>query len=339
MALRAAPFLLCPVILLAVAAGVAAQTGPGLPAGGISSNLPATGWVSAADPIRLRIPAAIGAAGTRLAVFIGRTDWTSLFSITADGLEYLPKMLTLPSGEHELVVYAVTPDHVWNEQARFPIRVRTRSGFEKAETIPAVDLGTRAQMVEAHDPTDNISGRPTYRDANVTTGIKGALVRDGVTYDFDAGVVGVSYQPEALRFGTLADDAPRMDLSSYSFKVSAGRASALVGHLSFGKSRHLITGFASRGFSATAPLGSRGDVSFMIANGASIVGWSNPFGVNNVAHRIIAGSVGVELVANRPGGLRLEGTLLDGSLEIGLVTSISQPFCEACDRLRIDAAG
>jgi hypothetical protein len=106
-----------------------------------------------------------------------------------------------------------------------------------------------------------------------------------------------------------------MDLSSYSFKVSAGRASALVGHLSFGKSRHLINGFASRGFSATAPLGSRGDVSFMIANGTSIVGWSNPLGVNNGSHRIVAGSVGVELVAGRPGGLRIEGTLLDGSLE------------------------
>jgi len=31
--------------------------------------------------------------------------------------------------------------------------------------------------------------------------------------------------------------------------------------------------------------------------------------------------------------------LLDGSLEIGLVTSISRPFCAACDRLRLSADG
>lgn len=314
MASRTVTLLLCPVVVLAVAAGAAAQTAPGLPPGAISSNLPPTGWVSAADPIRLRIPANVP-ADARLAVFIGRTDWTSQFAVTPEGLEYQPKTLLLPSGEHEVVVYVVTPANVWAEQARFPLRVRGRGGFDKADIVPAVDVGARSQMFEGHDPADNISGRPTYRDVNVTTGVGAALVRDGVTLDFDAGVVGVSYRPEALRFGTLGDSAPQMDLSSYSVKVSAGPASALVGHLSFGRSRHLINGFASRGFSATAPLGARADVSFMIANGTSIVGWSNPFGVNNGAHRIIAGSVGVELVAGRPGGLRLEGTLLDGSLE------------------------
>jgi hypothetical protein len=315
MACRPRPFLLGLVAVLVAAASAAAQTAPAPPGGGISSNLPPSGWVSATEPIRLKIPGVTLAAGARLAVFIGSTDWTSLFAATADGLEYRPRTLMLPSGEHELVVYVVTPANAWTEQARFPIRVRARGGFEKADAIPAADFGTRAQVFEAHDPSDNISGRPTYRDVNVATGIKATLARDGVTFDFDAGVVGVSYQPEALRFGTLADSAPRIDLSSYSVKVSGGRASALVGHLSFGKSRHLIPGFASRGFSAAASLGSRADVSFMVANGTSIVGWSNPFGLNNGAHRVIAGSVGVELVAARPGGLRLEATLLDGSLE------------------------
>ena len=254
MASRTVPFLLCPALILAVAAGAAAQTAPVLPAGGISSNLPPTGWVSAADPVLLRVPAG-AAADARLAVFIGRTDWTSLFATTAEGLEYRPQALLLPSGEHELVVYAVTPANLWTEQARFPLRVRGRGGFEKAEIVPAMDLGTRAQMVEGHDPADNISGRPTYRDVNLTTGVRTSLARDGVTLDLDAGVVGVSYRPEALRFARSRTARREMDLSSYSFKVSAGRASALVGHLSFGRSRHLINGFASRGFSATAPLG------------------------------------------------------------------------------------
>ena len=315
LALRALSWLLCPVVVLAVPAGAAAQTAPGLPAAGIGSNLPSNGWVAAADPILLRIPAMAVAPNSRIAVFIGGTDWTSLFAATAEGLEYRPRALMLPSGEHELVVYAVTAANVWTEQAKFLLRVRGRGGFEKAETIPAIDLGTGAQMLNGHDQPDNISSRSTNRDFTITTGIRTALIRNGVTLNLDAGVVGVSDQPEALRFGTLSGTAPLVDLSSYSFKVSTRRTSALIGHLSFGKSRHLINGFASRGVSATAALGSRLDVSFIAANGTSIVGWSNPFGVNNGAHRIIAGSVGVELVSGRPGGLRVEGTLLDGSLE------------------------
>jgi hypothetical protein len=133
-------------------------------------------------------------------------------------------------------------------------------------------------MLDVHDQPSNISGRSSNRDVTITTGVRTALVKNGVTLNADAGVVGVSDQSEALRFGTLAADAPLMDLSSYSVKVSAGRASALLGNVSFGKSRHLINGFASRGFSANVALGSRFDVSFMMANGTSIVGWSNPFG-------------------------------------------------------------
>src|SRR5688572_28635717 len=163
MASRTVPFLLCPALILAVAAGAAAQTAPVLPAGGISSNLPPAGWVSAADPVLLRIPAG-AAADARLAVFIGRTDWTSMFATTAEGLEYRPQALLLPSGEHELVVYEVTSANVWTEQGKFSLRVRGRGGFEKAETAPAIDLGTGAQMLQAHGQPDNISSRSTNRD-------------------------------------------------------------------------------------------------------------------------------------------------------------------------------
>jgi GTP 3',8-cyclase len=40
-----------------------------------------------------------------------------------------------------------------------------------------------------------------------------------------------------------------------------------------------------------------------------------------------------------PGDVAERYRLLDGSLEVGLVTSISQPFCDACDRLRLSADG
>jgi hypothetical protein len=43
----------------------------------MSSNLPPTGWVAPADPILLRIPATAVAPNSRIAVFIGGTDWTA----------------------------------------------------------------------------------------------------------------------------------------------------------------------------------------------------------------------------------------------------------------------
>ena len=310
-----APFVLLAGLLAGAwldPAPAAAQT-PSPPVAGFASNLPATGWLSATDPILLRIAPATLPPGARIAVFIGRTDWTSLFAATAEGLEYRPRTLTLPAGEHEVIVYAVTPANVWTEQARFPLRIRTLGGLEKADAAPALDVAFRSQLDEGHAPAENAPPRPTFRDVTLTGGVKALLARGGVEWSLESNVVGVTNRPEALRFAERADEAPRIDLSSYAVKVAKGRASALLGHLTFGGSRHLITGFASRGVSVAVPLGSRADAAFMLANGTTIVGWANPFGLNDGDHRVIAGTVGVELVAGRPGGLRLEGTWLDGS--------------------------
>ena len=293
-------------------APAAAQV-PTTPIAGFVSNLPATGWVSGTDPIVLRVPPASLPPGARGAVFIGRTDWTSLFATTAEGLEYRPRTLTLPPGEHEVVVYAVTPANVWTAQARFPLRVRTRVGLEQADATPAMDVAFRSQFDEGHAPAENAPPRATFRDLTLTGGVKTLVARGGVQWSLESNVVGVTNRPEALRFAERAETAPRIDLSSYGVKVSKGRANALLGHLTFGGSRHLINGFASRGLSVAMPLGRRADAAFMMANGTSVVGWTNPFGLNDTEHRVIAGTVGVELAAARPGGVRLEGTWLDGS--------------------------
>ena len=111
--------ILCACLTFAVPAGASAQADPAAPPSGtVAANLPAGGWISATDPVLLTIPRTSVPAGARLAVFIGRTDWTSLFSVTAEGLEYRPRTLTLPSGEQELVVYAVAPTNVWTEIAQ-----------------------------------------------------------------------------------------------------------------------------------------------------------------------------------------------------------------------------
>jgi hypothetical protein len=49
-------------------------------------------------------------------------------------------------------------------------------------------------------------------------------------------------------------------------------------------------------------------------NGSSVVGWSNPLGLSRSAHRIVSGTLGVEVAPRRPGLVRVEASLLDGSL-------------------------
>src|SRR5581483_722601 len=62
------------------------------------------------------------------------------------------------------------------------------------------------------------------------------------------------------------------------------------------------------------PLGKRNDFSFAAMNGTSIVGFGNFFGLNNHDHQIFSGAWGFEFLKERPGGLRLETSFLDGRL-------------------------
>src|SRR5262249_35293964 len=87
-----------------------------------------------------------------------------------------------------------------------------------------------------------------------------------------------------------------------------------AGNINYGSNRHLINGFASRGLSLSQPLGKQADLSIAAMNGTSIVGWGNFFGLVRRDHQIVSGKLGYEVIENRPGRLRLEASLLSGSL-------------------------
>jgi hypothetical protein len=61
-------------------------------------------------------------------------------------------------------------------------------------------------------------------------------------------------------------------------------------------------------------LGAPLDLSVAVMNGSRVVGWSNPVGLNEPDHRIVSGTVGIELWPRQPGTFRVEGSLLDGSV-------------------------
>jgi hypothetical protein len=112
----------------------------------------------------------------------------------------------------------------------------------------------------------------------------------------------------------MGSAAPNIDLSSYLMQFQINKANVELGGVSFGKHRFLMDSFASRGITLSVPINKRLDVAVAAMNGSSIVGWSNFFGLDQRKHQHLSSTIGYEFMPERRGGLRLEASVLQGSL-------------------------
>ncbi len=192
---------------------------------------------------------------------------------------------------------------------------RKRFGFEKLDLIPSVNINIKSQPAQSTFPFTGQPARPTFTDLNTQFSLKSDIARGGFTSQTQFDFVGSSFQQEALRFGQLGNDAPQIDLASYLMQFQAGKLKYQVGTFSFGALRHLINGFSSRGVTLSMPITPRFDFALTAMNGTSIVGFSNFFGLDKQRHRLLSGTLGMEFLPKRPGGLRVEAGVLDGWLQ------------------------
>jgi len=272
-------------------------------------------WVRRDTALELRVSGFPEDDEGRLAVLIGTTDVSELFRRTPQGLIYRPELMLLPVGESEIAVFVVSPQGQWREIARQPLQVLAPGGFQRREVTPRLDLGVKGQLDEGHAPPDNAPARTSYQDLTLQLDVGAGLTRGEWTIDPTLNVVGVSHRPEALRFGDEGEDAPKVDLSSYTVRVGRGQSWFQLGQVSFGNQRHLISGFGSRGAQLWTPIaGGRAELSLGAANGTQVVGWDNIVGLADSDHQVLSGALGFELLPTRPGGLRAEASYLDGSL-------------------------
>lgn len=285
-------------------------TSPAVPV--VESNLPSGEFVARGTTIELRVSGVVQ-PGERLAVFLGSTDATSLFQPVPGGLRYAPRVVSLPAGEHEMTVYLVRATGEWMELRRFPLLVRSALGYDRGTLTPGLDLGLEGQLAEGHDASTPPPPRRTYQDFTGQLSLESNVERGSVVWTTQAALIGVSHQEATLRYGELAGRAPRVDLSNYAIRFHRGPQELSVGHVSLGDQRHLISGFASRGASIALRPASRMELRGGLMNGTSVVGWYNPFGLNDPRHRIASGSFAVEALP-RAGGMRLELTGLSGSV-------------------------
>ena len=269
-------------------------------------------FVSGRAPIELTFDRFPGRNEGTIAVMIGTADLTSLFERQGRRLAYRSTAMRLPSGESEVAVYLVTGD-AWHELARFALRVLTPLGFASASAKPSLSMNNSGQLAEQSVPEATVSDAPAFGDLHFTGGVQTSHERGGWTVATQENAIGVTNRRQALRFSDRGNEAPVVDLSDYVVTVQRDRLKLTLGNTTLGANRHLLSGFASRGATATIG-GSAFELSLGALGGSSIVGWDDLVGFTRPEHRISAGSLAIELLPQRPGALHFDVTALNGSL-------------------------
>ncbi|MEZ5427337.1 MAG: hypothetical protein R2747_13790 [Pyrinomonadaceae bacterium] len=283
------------------------------------------------EEIELKLNRPVTAAEGSFAVFIGDTDITALLTVKTAGLSYTPGIIPLPAGETALTVYLVGPGEKWKKLAEFPLRVKADAPEDdpateltsdspgspddwKFEFTPNVSVNAKGQNQTLAFPRENAPPRNPSADLDGQGNLELKVSRGGWTFANKFDFVGVSFRQNAIRFGELENRAPRVDLSSYLIEFGKGRFAVKLGHVSYGSNRHLINSFSSRGITLTLPIGSQNEISLLAANGTSIVGYDNFIGITRRKHSVLSATFAREFFKERPGALRLELSVLRGSL-------------------------
>jgi hypothetical protein len=195
-------------------------------------------------------------------------------------------------------------------------RKRRIWGFEKMDFVPSLAINVKSQLLQLNFPAESRPAqRATFNDVTMQFSLRSESVRGLFASQTQFDFAGSSFQQEALRFGTLGDRAPQIDLASYLMQFQLGRVKLMIGHTSFGAARHLVNGFSSRGMTLTVPITKRVDFSVAAMNGTNVVGYGNFFGLNKRRHQLLSGTIGIELFPDRPGGLRLEFSALTAYIQ------------------------
>lgn len=251
-------------------------------------------------------------ADERLAVVIGALDVSQMTDVLGTRVRYRPAGHALPSGDSEISVYVVR-DGKWTLAAKLPIKVRNRLGLDEGRVLPVIDLSSAGQLKEG-GTSPAASGRTTYQDLTIRTGVQSTLTRDAWRVGIDANTVGVNREEQRLQYGTLQSSAPAVDLADYKVELTRGATRVQIGNISTSDQKLLLDGFSARGISGALPIGTRTSVHANVLAGSNEVGWSHALGVNRSAHRLASARVAFELNPSRPGAFHLDVTGLDGAV-------------------------
>lgn len=269
----------------------------------------------------------------RLAVLIGNADISSLISVSGTEYIYSPVQFPYPSGESMVAVYRITGDGNWESLTELKLIVAgvteaptaevdttapvTTEGTDKATKFgftPNIAVNLKGQNQTLTFPQESEPERNPFSEVDTQIGLTFTVKHRGWTLANKFDFVGVGYRNNALRFGELQEKAPMIDLSSYLIEFGKGKFKINLGHVSFGSNRHLINSFSSRGVTAVIPVGHQNEITLAATNGTSVVGYDNFLGISRRKHSMIGAGFARDFFKERPNGLRVEFTVMRGSL-------------------------
>ncbi|MDP3938784.1 MAG: hypothetical protein Q8R92_11725, partial [Deltaproteobacteria bacterium] len=280
----------------------------------VETSFDAETWIENKEPIRVRFDRMPDPAEGRIAIFIGETDLSSQFKWRGNELVFDPAVISLPSGEKELIVQFVKGDD-WKEIARFPIRVLTHAGFERLDVDPRFDANVWSRIIA--EPTGDIA-RPEKTPktaADFGVGVDTDFERSGAQLQTSFNFLGVTEKNEALQYGNKGSGADQFDLSDYLVTLRKGDGELQIGHIVYGDQRHILNQFYSRGLMASYTFKDKVFLSVASMNATSIVGYDNFSGLEHLDHHITAGSIGLQLFDRERISSRFDTTLLIGKEE------------------------
>jgi hypothetical protein len=298
----------CLAIAVAIALGLGYRTGIAAP---VDSNF-AERWVDPHETLEVRLPDPASLEGAALRVMVGADDYSGVSRLAAGGeIVVDTRIARLPPGQTEVVIYADSPQG-WREVGRLPLRVRTRVGFEDAELNTRTDLTSKSQWNEGRSGQSAPPPRSTYHDLAGSHELQTRHTRDRLELTSRFRLVSSSVRQEALRFGELRNDAPKVDLSEYRLGLGVGENTALaMGHLSVGSHPLLVHYLSSRGLEASGRVGQRIDYRTAAVAGQQMTGYNRLVGADFDDNTIYLGSIGFEPLDGHPDALRLELAWLD----------------------------
>ncbi len=281
--------------------------------------------LSPTDKIELKLKEALKQGVGNLAVMLNQTDVSAFFVTDGNKFSYTPKVFPLPTGDNRLSVYLVNPNGEWTLLKEFSLQVAEKKAENSAPEIkaeskteieftPNLSLNFKGESNVGFFPQFSRPSRLAYLDTGVQGSTQISVKRNGWTLSSQFDMAGSSRRQEALRFGELGNQAPNIDLSSYQVGLEKGRFNLKIGHLSLNTQRHFISNFESRGLQVTVPVGKQNEVIFSALNGTSVVGYDNFLGFTRANHNLLSLTFAREFIKERPGGLRLEVSLMKGSV-------------------------
>lgn len=304
--------------------------------------------VSPDATISLTFPAELGASEGQFAVVLGSEDVTANFRwISGTQLEGVFAAMPMPIGSNALRVFRVSSSNQWQELGQAQITVAaalnptapgapaTTTASPAASTAgtvassgivrPTLIVGLKSQLAESHSAAAAPPLRNTFIDGTLQGGLQ--TEHSGADWSLKSAIniAGSSFQPEAVNFAALGNDAPKVDIANYlveaSYTSGIGQTALALGHIQTGNHPLLAAGIANRGLNVSHKFSPRVDVFASAQNGHQIVGGSNLLGIGDSEHRMTMAGAGFEAL-ERPGALRLETTLFNAVVKPQLTTGV-----------------